>query len=157
MPSVQYGTEEGPALQARERLPGGASPDGWLPLQARCAYHESDVPRVRRRDPGDVGEEGAPGLRAEAGEAEAAMSGRLVAIWFKRSREARLAALASIAPVCGRWVVRIGGPVRGEFHDYATRQQAERAVHEHYNRALLARIKEDDAPGDGHNRATCHG
>lgn len=68
--------------------------------------------------------------------------GRRVALWFRVSRQARLEALGTIARVCGRWVVRIGGPVRGRMLDFGTRREAERAVHDHYNRALLARIKE---------------
>jgi len=63
---------------------------------------------------------------------------------WKANAAARRAAIDSIAMLpTGRWVVRIGGAVRGEMRDFATRREAEAAVHAHYSLLLLDALRHE--------------
>lgn len=61
---------------------------------------------------------------------------------LEKSAAARKAALASICPDGSWWLVRIGGAQRGRLLRVPTRKQAEAAVKEHYDKALLDFIKQ---------------
>ena len=63
--------------------------------------------------------------------------GRLFSLRLKRSAAARADAKATICPVPGGYVARIGGRMRGRVDRFQTRRSAERAVDDHYNAALL--------------------
>lgn len=72
--------------------------------------------------------------------------GRLLQLKFRRSREARQEALATIRPAGGGFVARIGGRVRGAVSWFRTRREAEAAVHAHYTAAMLAFIRRTVRP-----------
>ena len=84
--------------------------------------------------------------RPDHAEDVALRRGRLVQLRFKRSRQAREAALATIRRTgSGKWQARIGGAVRGEIVAKSSRVLVERAVHDHYNEELARWIREQEA------------
>lgn len=69
--------------------------------------------------------------------------GRLFRLRMRRSLAAREEALSSVRPrPDGRWQARIGGRIRGETRAFVSRAEAERAVHDHYNEAMLAWVRD---------------
>jgi len=69
--------------------------------------------------------------------------GRLARLKFKKNTQAREDALGSIRYITGLacWRVRIGGRVRGQILEFLTREQAEKAVHDHYNEQMMQFIR----------------
>ena len=68
--------------------------------------------------------------------------GRLFALKLKHNFKAREAAMQSIGLyVDERWHVKIGGQVRGKWHDYTTRAAAVQAVNDYYNEHALAFVE----------------
>lgn len=74
---------------------------------------------------------------------ELARRGRLFKMRLERNRLARQAALRTVAPTGDGWfTARIGGLVRGRDVAFRTREAAEAAVNDHYNRRMTAFTKE---------------
>lgn len=72
---------------------------------------------------------------------KAATTGRLVQLKFKRNREARAEALASIRErPQGNWQVRVGGRMRGRTVIAPSRAAAERIANDYYNDAIATAL-----------------
>ena len=75
--------------------------------------------------------------------------GRLFMLRLSRNAASRQAALASVAPAGAVWTARLGGAVRGTTYRFRTRDAAVRAVHDHYNAALMRHVTEQNRSRDG--------
>lgn len=75
---------------------------------------------------------------------EAVDAGRLFQIKLRHSAAARARAKATIRLLPnGKWCARIGGRVRGvTVSNFFTQADAERAVDDYYNEAMLAWVKQ---------------
>ena len=68
--------------------------------------------------------------------------GRLLALKLKHNFASRETAIRTIDQyVDERWHVKIGGQVRGKWHDYASRAAAVKAVNDHFNECALAFVE----------------
>lgn len=69
--------------------------------------------------------------------------GRKFKIRLRHNRFARETALATIRPTSDRkrWIARIGGPDRGWEQTFLSREQAIKAIHEHYDGAMMRYVK----------------